>query len=87
MAELISLSVYKIEPKLGSTPVITEVAQKPFDPKNLEQIDDIPAAQRIATALPRIYGKVVANEGGLLKEYLVAETAAQIVTKANAALS
>lgn len=87
MANLISISVYRLEPKIGSTPVVAEVYQHGLPFSAIRGIDDLPAAQRIATALPRIYGKVITVEGGVEKEYLVAETVAQILTKANAALS
>lgn len=87
MAELISLSVYRIEPKLGTTPVVLDTYQRAFSPEDIKGAEDIPAVQRIATALPRIYAKVVTSEGGVQKEYLVAETVAQIITKGNAALS
>ncbi len=87
MAELIQLSVYNITPKIGTTPVVDSTYQKVVSPENITSAEDIPATQRIATALPRIYGNVKINEGGIVKEYLVGETVAQIITKGNAALS
>ncbi len=87
MGNLISISVYRIEPKIGTTPVVLETYQKGLPPFEITSIEDIPAATRIATALPRIYGRVITNEGGVQKEYLVAETVAQVLAKGNAALS
>jgi len=87
MANVISISVYRIEPKLGTTPVVLEAYQKGLPYQEITGVEDIPSATRIATALPRIYGRVTTNEGGVQKEYLVAETVAQILVKANAALS
>ena len=84
MAELISLSVYNLQPpKLNTaTPIVESVFQRAFSPESITGAEGLSDAQRIATGLPRIYSKVVTNEGGVQKEYLVAETVAQILTKA-----
>lgn len=87
MANLFAISVYRLEPKIGSTQTVAETFQKAVNFGEVTSVQDIPAAQRVATALPRIYGKVITNEGGVQQEYLVAETVAQILTKANAALA
>ncbi len=87
MANVISINVYNILPKLGTTPVVDSTYQKALPYQEITSVEDIPAATRIATALPRIYGHVVTNEGGVQKEYLVAETVEQILAKANAPLA
>jgi hypothetical protein len=79
---LIKMGVYRIvdNPQTG-VPTVQEVYQKAIPPSRIITTDD--ANSTLRASLPRIYSKVITDElpGG--KEFLVAETVAQLVTQAN----
>lgn len=85
MAELISMSVYKIQPKLSTTGAMEIVdgnITKAISPETLISAENLSTNLRNAWAIPGIYGKVLVDNNGLTEEYYTSQTVAQLVTAA-----